>query len=125
MASNLKVVMIELEAFTAKQAKQLTLEVTANLRETTPRDTSWAASNWIPNIGTPIRETDGSRTGVSSARSEAGLAQVATKYRLVDEPIFISNNVPYIQKLNNGHSKQAPAGFVQIARDRALNKVNR
>jgi hypothetical protein len=29
--------------------------------------------------------------------------------------IHISNNLPYIGPLNDGHSKQAPAAFVQMA----------
>jgi hypothetical protein len=33
------------------------------------------------------------------------------------------NNVPYIQQLNYGHSKQAPALFVEAAIDRALAAV--
>lgn len=31
---------------------------------------------------------------------------------------FLSNNVPYINRLNEGHSRQAPAGFVEGAIDR-------
>ncbi|MGK2911230.1 MAG: hypothetical protein ACSLE1_15725 [Sphingobium sp.] len=30
----------------------------------------------------------------------------------------ISNSVPYIGKLNDGHSKQAPTGFIEAAVDR-------
>jgi hypothetical protein len=29
--------------------------------------------------------------------------------------IFIANNLPYIVPLNNGHSQQAPMGFIQTA----------
>lgn len=128
MASNRVVIVMEsLKGFTERQMKALTLEVRAQLQDSppigTPRDTSWAASNWIPNIGQPIRETDGSPQSISAAKSEAGMANVLTKYKLIMGPIYVSNNVPYIQKLNDGHSKQSPAGFVQIARDRALNKV--
>lgn len=28
-------------------------------------------------------------------------------------PVIVSNNLPYIAPLNNGHSQQAPAGFVE------------
>ena len=30
-------------------------------------------------------------------------------------PIYITNNVPYINSLNGGHSQHAPAGFVERA----------
>lgn len=103
--------------------KQLTLELTSLLREDTPRDTSWARANWIPSIGLPSRDIAGTRAAPSTQLSEAGQAEVATRYRIKDGPIYISNNVPYIQALNDGHSLQAPAGFVEILRDRALHEV--
>ncbi len=39
--------------------------------------------------------------------------------------IFISNNVPYIGRLNNGHSAQAPSGFVEMAVRRAAKLVEK
>ena len=29
------------------------------------------------------------------------------------ETVIIENNVPYIEELNNGHSQQAPANFIE------------
>lgn len=116
-------IVTELEDFSAKEMKKLTLELHSQLAENTPRRTSWARSNWIPQIGKPSRETDGSPDNVSSSLAQEGLTTVATKYRLAQGPIFISNNVPYIRRLNEGYSKQAPAGFVELSRDRAVYAV--
>ena len=33
---------------------------------------------------------------------------------------YLVNNVPYIGVLDQGHSQQAPAGFVQAAIDRSI-----
>jgi formaldehyde-activating enzyme involved in methanogenesis len=37
----------------------------------------------------------------------------------------VSNNVPYINRLNEGHSAQAPAGFVQQAVAKAVADTTR
>lgn len=98
--------------------------VTANLIEDTPRDTGWAAANWVPNLGSATDSPVGSPQAVSAAGAaqQQGLAKVVG-YRLPDGDVFISNNVPYIQKLNDGHSAQAPAGFVQAGIARALSAL--
>ena len=39
-------------------------------------------------------------------------------------PIFVTNNVPYIGALNNGHSpQQAQPGFVQRALEKAVRET--
>lgn len=116
-------IITELEGFTANQMKKLTLEITSLLIEDTPRKTGWARSNWIPAIGVPNREVWGDPGFVSGVAQQQGLADVVIKYEIRQGPIFISNNVPYIRKLNEGHSNQAPVGFVQIARNKGLEKV--
>lgn len=104
-----------------RQARNDTcVEVTANLREPpdeggTPVDSGWARANWIPTIAQPAPDAVGSETAVSSAESaqREGLAVVATYAG--QEPVFVTNNVPYIARLNNGWSQQAPAAFVERA----------
>lgn len=112
---SLQFVMQVLKKFTEKHVKIITLDATANLIETTPRDTGWARSNWIPSLSKPKDDPAGTPEAVSKAASDAGVAEVVTGYTLEKGPVFISNNVPYIRKLNDGWSKQAPAGFVQAA----------
>ena len=87
----------------------------------TPIDTGWARANWAPSIGAPNlgpapRPPDGGASvGPQAAASAAGVAELAATYRLRRGPVFISNHVPYIERLNAGHSRQAPPGFVQAA----------
>lgn len=116
-----------LDGFTSKVTQKVTLDVTANLIETTPRDTSWAASNWIPAIGQPISGPGGSPDRatraalVPSAEAKQGSAIASiTGYQIAQGSVFISNNVGYIEDLNSGSSKQAPAAFVQGAIDKAV-----
>lgn len=115
-------VITQMNDFTAKQSRKLIINVHGNLVKDTPRDTSWAANNWLPAIGSPARQVVGSpESPTLGASTSAGtLATVALTYEFRQGPVYISNNVPYIRKLNEGSSKQAPAGFVELGVQRAV-----
>lgn len=95
----------------------------------TPVDTGRARSNWLVTVGSPRSDviepysehTKGSGGGGSgageSANAQAAINQgmLAIGSRKMGQAIFIQNNVPYINKLNAGSSKQAPANFVRIS----------
>lgn len=104
----------QLRASIATIVKTTVLEIDANLRASpdqggTPVDTGNARARWVPNIATPARGGD----------HDAGVASVLG-YKIGDGPVFESNDADYITALNNGHSKQAPALFVETAVDKAL-----
>lgn len=125
-----RIVISDLTRFTERAVKMLTLEAHANLVRApseggTPVDTGWARANWVPDIGSPRTEPVGSRDRVDSGSAQAGLARVVAGYRLAQGPVFLSNNVPYITFLNDGSSRQAPAGFVQQAIAEAVRAVDR
>lgn len=85
----------------------------------TPVDTGWASNNWWLSVGSPARENtglpgkDGSLEG-RDTKAQQSAADVFS-WDFSKGSIYISNNVPYINRLNNGWSKQAPAGFVDQA----------
>jgi hypothetical protein len=120
MSREVRAVIRATERVTEKVVTRLTLNITANLVETTPVDLGWARANWVPAIGVAFTGNSGNVdpdvAGVSaqSARQQAAIAAM-TAYRLGRGSVFISNNVPYIPRLNAGSSRQAPAGFVQAA----------
>ena len=92
--------------------KALTLE--------TPVDTSKALSNWIITLLVPsfvdlpahVQGQWGSTWGESTATGIAEL-KAALVGRKSGEPIYLQNNVTYIDKLNDGHSSQQPAGWIE------------
>jgi len=128
MASrSVRVVVSDFEAFATKFVKRLALNINAELIKATPVDTGWARANWVPNIGSPFERTAGTREDAEQGRldlasREKGLASIVTTYRLGPE-IHQTNNVPYIELLNAGSSKQAPAGFVQSSILRAVQQT--
>jgi hypothetical protein len=100
----------------------------ANLREDTPVDTGWARANWMPSVGEPVlleSHIKDPTPGDVMSREQAHAAglNAVLGWQHGDGPIFVTNNVPYIGALNNGHSGQAPPGFVQIALERAVRQT--
>lgn len=127
MSARVRRVVVALESTVERVVTRLTLEVTANLVKTTPVDTGWARANWVPQIGTPYRPDviDNAGDGAVNQRGgvqAAGIASIAT-YSYPGR-VFISNNAPYIVRLNEGSSTQAPSGFVQAGIDRAIATVS-
>ena len=93
--------------------RKIALDIYGRLLATTPRDTSRAAAGW----------------SVSAEQAGAGVPPKGLKsYNPNPSPsipknaniICIYNNVEYIIRLNEGHSKQAPAMFVEQAVDAVM-----
>jgi len=141
MADQITVIVNSLEGFIDRIIRKLTLDIVANLvlpgtEGGTPVDTGWARANWVPSVATPYTTDDVINpkekmlaTGTDSISAEvlareqvqqAGIATVAATYTMNKGPAFITNNVPYIIRLNMGSSTQAPAGFVQRAVAKAI-----
>lgn len=77
----------------------------------TPVDTGRARNNWQLSQGTPpagIVES-GDRGGNGAIQRGAGeIANIRTPTLL-----WLANNLPYIERLENGYSRQAPAGMLR------------
>lgn len=110
---------------TERVISRISVNVTAELIEATPVDTGWARANWVPAIGAPFIGPGTSMGNVTSQRQQqqSGVASVATSYKLSRGAVFVSNNVPYITRLNDGSSAQAPKAFVQAAINAAILKL--
>lgn len=125
--SSLKQFAVRMRGQAAKipdRADQITRQVALAADRTvvlaTPVDTGRARANWQATLGAPavgtVDSAPGKRASVGAATSRNG--QVIAGYKGgPDAAIFLTNNLPYIVPLNNGHSKQAPAGFVERAVD--------
>lgn len=100
-----------------KTVRAIAFVVDAELVKATPVDTGRARSNWIPSLNTPdVRLVD--------PNQKPDISPVIKSYTL-DDTILISNNLPYIKKLNSGSSLQAPAGFVDMALAKGKQAVKR
>ena len=100
------------KSWTAKQIRSTVISVAQELGKRTPVDTGLAVGNWQVSVGTPKSGTVGKRPLLSMLASAAGALQ---NYRNPRVPVFITNNVHYIGKLDAGSSQQAPKNFVNAA----------
>jgi hypothetical protein len=124
-------IIADFDRYTRGEVIALALNVNANLRDSPPRgtpiDTGWASANWVPTVGVPyedpgaaqVRDPTPAQVMARARVSEQGVNDVLS-WRNEDGPLFSTNNVPYIEPLNSGHSGQSPAGFVQAALERAI-----
>lgn len=89
----------------------------------TPVDTGRARSNWIVSLNSPATTTKPT-TGAGAANDAItqGAGEIG-RFAETDSAIYITNNLPYIQRLNDGYSKQAPANFVQQAIERGVSAI--
>lgn len=95
----------------------------------TPVDTGRARVSWNITIGTPDPSVapEGQHPAMNrvSAEAKAGAALATlTERGVLDVPILISNNLPYILELENGHSTQAPEGMVALSIEEVNLKMN-
>lgn len=102
----------QLNKFTEKLMVNFSVDITEQLFEATPELTGFAETNWLPTIGKSAETPAGSRSDVTKAQQERGLAILRSAYKL-PAIIYITNPVKYIVDLNDGSSAKAPAGFVQ------------
>jgi hypothetical protein len=81
----------------------------------TPVDTGRARANWIASLNEASDSTveAGDKTGQGSIVKAAGVIAQYNGDR--DSSVHLTNNLPYIQKLNEGSSVQAPMDFVRKA----------
>lgn len=85
---------------------------------TTPHDTGQARANWQVTVRA-ARPANTPLIGKLDYDGDATVAEGVATIRGTPRPdghvVFISNALPYIQALNEGHSGQAPSGFVEMA----------
>lgn len=106
-----------------KKTKRVALAIDALLVKAMPVDTGRARSSVVVTVGeasfvmTNQAYVPGKKGSTSGANTQAAIDQAenAIRARQLGEEIHININVPYIGKLNEGHSPQAKPGFIERA----------
>ena len=124
-AKGMRVLGGEIDDNLVRMQAKIALGIHRDVILATPVDTGKARSNWQLTVGAPAMEelepyAPGHRMGRGErANAQAAIAQGQAKLARLPGPgesIFITNNVDYINLLNETtHSMQAPPGFVDMA----------
>lgn len=115
VTSDPAVLMLDIEHWTAAQVRGVAEKLAHSVYDKTPKDTGYARSNWVVSIGQPIETVVGSKESIDDSRFNSSVFALQQFGLLFTNVIYICNNVPYIGKLNDGWSSQAPAGFIEAA----------
>ena len=102
-----------------REARALSLNLLAGLTRVTPVDTGRARGNWFVGVNRTIRDIDKERRA-RDAMSE-GQSNIGQAAKLDYPEVVLSNNLPYIERLNDGYSTQAPSKFIEKEIDRVVN----
>ena len=117
-------VAVQVEVNVERAVKDCALAVTKSVVHATPVDTGRARSNWTAELDQAFDRLFASRIpgvkgSTGEANADAAISQASEVIEQFDidknQSIHIANSLPYIQPLNDGHSRQAPADFVKLA----------
>lgn len=93
-----------------QQVRAVTIGVFSSVIKMTPVKTGRAKGNWQCTIGSPA--------DTQNWQSDSEGAMIANVPNEAGHKVYLTNNLPYIQKLEYGHSTQAPSGMVRVSIDR-------
>jgi len=111
----------ELTADVAQEIRKLGILVDQTIVAATPFDTGRAKSNWLMGINTPPGGTNESNIDKTGSYALELAKSVAAQYPDNELPdLWIVNNLPYIQRLNEGWSAQAGTKYIEQAIDQAV-----
>lgn len=94
--------------------RQTAREIVLGLVPATPVLTGQARSNYFTTNGVPDDTTTAHGPFTKDGYQSIARVQEAFSDAQPGVPMFITNNLPYIARLNDGYSAQAPANFIQI-----------
>lgn len=122
LAKRLEKLADDLPEQVSEQSKKAAIAIVTDLANKTPVDTSNALSNWQVTLDSPATsEIPPHFPGSGGNTQRASVAQtIANAIKVLEskkpgQKIYITNNAPYIRRLNDGYSAQQPAGFVERA----------
>jgi len=122
LAMDIKKVAEALSLSVDEVTRKIALTAYDGVTKKTPVDTGRARGNWNFSVGnadtTVSSEGFGKSTGSHVNSSTPPSSPKAPKITLKKgdglEDIYITNNLPYINILESGNSKQAPKGMVDV-----------
>jgi hypothetical protein len=110
----------ELTGEISQEVRKLGITIDQGVVIGTPVDTGAARANWLVGIGAaPSGTTEDTDKG-GTATIQQGVSVIGTYPVNALPDLWIVNNLPYIARLNDGWSEQAPTKYVDTVIDRAV-----
>lgn len=118
--SGIKQYLKKLEEDAAKVNRENAISAFQIVSIKTPVYTGNARWNWWCSVGSPSGKSE-EHKGLSIDTSRALTFEGVT----INDVLYVSNSTPYIKRLNEGWSRQAPARFVEMAVEEIKNRRRR
>jgi hypothetical protein len=98
--------------------KKAVLDIARSVIRKSPVDTGRFKGNWQLGVNSsPSGERDANDSSALGTARDSGPAMAQVIEKLPAQPLgnsyYITNNLPYAQALEDGHSQQAPQGMVE------------
>ena len=103
--------------------RKITFELFSAVISKSPVDSGRFRGNWVVQSGSSSATVDYAKRDPSGAAATAQAAVVTASVRAGDV-VYMSNNLPYAQRLEYGYSKQAPGGMVRTSIQHIVAWVN-
>jgi hypothetical protein len=91
--------------------KKITFDIFHRVIMKTPVLSGRARGNWAPSIGEPAAASN-RPVDPSGSATIAEMSSVVNGQMTAGKIIFLTNTLPYILRLEDGYSQQAPVGMV-------------
>ena len=123
-----------LEQRTADLVKMAGIEFFRQVIISTPVDTGRARFGWYITVNAPSDEVPPEAPYKWKGKASGGneyysLPNISTHMDVgkvtINDIVYVTNNVPYVPRLNKGYSRQAPARFVELAAARVQQAINK
>lgn len=109
----------DLNDFVEEEMISLSLRIDQRLVLETPLRDGPARANWIVTVNKDTKKFDKKNISQGAALTQAKDALNNAKNF---NKLYIQNNLPYIERLNEGHSQQAPALYVDVIIEEEINR---
>ena len=107
------------------QVRRVAVAVGTEIINATPVDTGRAKGNWLPSLGAPTSTMNWSDSATFGAASSiSAIRAVSGAYK--GGSLFLANNLPYINRLNNGWSQQQSVpGWIERISEETFNRLRK
>lgn len=114
---------LNLKGFAVKKIRGTLFALCSRIIKESPVDTGRFRGNWQASLGTPLRNTLNTTdpSGASAINKMGNVVQSLD----VGETFYMTNNLPYAQRLEFGWSKQAPTGMLRVNVERVRAALER
>jgi len=112
MSKKLQVTFDRLKDYPEKIVRGTLLGMSSKIIKRSPVDTGRFRNNWMPTIGSPSNaQTE--KADPSGAAAQSNVAQAVKNFEM-GQTFYLTNNLPYANRLEFGYSQQAPQGMLRI-----------